>query len=283
MKKFNQEEYGQILSLLNGEIDETEKQELLAKIESDPEWAHEVKRVRETFSALRRNHVKSLIERGYVPITPLWQRPQTWLAAASVSFLLGFGIWFTVEQFSANGDNRFSNNQNPPPDSLPQNNPALPEFSAADGAAYHIAQVPQLEAVPRKLTDQATAIGVDVQRQQAIAELQKMKPSGPTDPSDGPLYGSGQEGTTSGKTLSAQEESYRQLLLGIGYLKEKKDQEALRALNLVKDKSLAQEAHWYKALAYLQTNQNAPARRELEKITDSRYLTDATELLKKLQ
>ncbi|GHB88850.1 hypothetical protein [Persicitalea jodogahamensis] len=297
MEELTEEELARILENLNGHTPKAEALAFRERRKTDPGWDAKVREVEEMQYQHRYIQARKELEKIWrkdsvtpevepeplpVPVRSLWQRPQTWLAAASVVLLLGFGIWFALNSSLDSGD-QAGNNQNPPLDTFPQNGTVLPEFTASDAAAYHIAQVPQFENVPPKLADQALAIAIDVQRQQALAELQKMKAVGPAKPSDGPLYGSGQEDTTPDNTLSAREESYRQLLLGIGYLKEKKVPEALQVLGLVKDKSLTQEAHWYKALAYLQTNQNDSARRELKQITDSRYLVDATELLEKLQ
>ena len=110
-----------------------------------------------------------------------------------------------------------------------------------------------LEGIPGSLLDEAEAISADASRKNGIAALEKQTPppvSPDTKPEDG-LYGGSKEISTTKPTLSPREEAYKNLLLGVGYLKEGSYQEALKVLNLVKEASLAQDVAWYLSLIHI--------------------------------
>ena len=290
MKEFEAEEYERILSFLEGETNEAEKKEMLSRLEADPDLAYEVQKVKETLSALRYNHVKSLVgpRQGAdrypaVPVISLRRHPRTWLAAAVVTALLVLGGRYLYQNYSNTGEETAGTGV-PPEDTTRTDTPSLPNPQAESMANILIAENLNLNDIPPSLQKEASAIGVDIDRGQAISALENLEKSAPavTQKPDEPLLGSSPDNPAEKKALSATEEAYRKLLLGIGYLKEGRSEEALRTLDRVKVPSLAQEVHWYKALALLKTGQNERARAELEKITDPRYRADAQDLLSNL-
>ncbi len=313
MLEIKEEELFQIIENLNRHTSEAEYEEFQARRENDPDWDSKVREVEEMQSMHRYIEARSFLKKIWdqenesVPapisvsdrleevsnqkneprIIPIGQRPGTWLMAASIAALLAIGGRYLYLEYSKQTDIGQETGQNKvlPKDSTQPNSESQTDPSAEFMANTLIAEDLELNNIPTSLEAEAQAIAIDINRKKGIATLEKLAPPSPAPDNKKPgeiLLGSSPDEIAKKSGLSSREEAYRKLLLGVGYLKEEKPQEALKVLNQVKEASLVQEVAWYKALALIKTGKMEEARVELEKITDSRYFADAQELLSNL-
>lgn len=207
---------------------------------------------------------------------PLWE--QTWFrvvaAACGVGILVGVG-WLSSESIL----------EKPPITQAEQTTSNAVVYISSQTWAKSMANDPiGLEQLPASMVASAEGIADEESRTHAIKRLKAMASSTSsksTKPSDEMVYGNGNAATTPPQTsLSKREESYRQLLLGIAYVKAGEYSQALIHLKQVKENDLQQDASWYKGLAYTLLGQEQKAKAELQKMTDSRYEKDKATLIK---
>ncbi|MFN8348839.1 MAG: hypothetical protein U0X91_27820 [Spirosomataceae bacterium] len=295
MKEINDEEFFEIMDNLNGHTTAEEHKQFMLKLQTDPIWEDKVKSVEKMQFKHRYIEAKMKLQpiieevfREQVPteetkVIPIWKRPPIWLAAASVVGLIILGTikYEPIRSYVSGLFPKDTITYPPNPSDTNTISPPLPiKINIAGALRVHIDEPAKLNSVPKRLTGAYEAINGEAGRKNAIKRLEDF--SAPDDPRE-LQHGSSQEPTedrsVSATALNAKEESYRKLLLGIGYIKTKKGQKALTVLNQVVNKDLSQDVSWYKALAYLQSGKNKEARAELVKITDNRYLKNANELL----
>lgn len=208
---------------------------------------------------------------------PLWG--QTWFrvvvaAACVVGILVGVG-WLSSESIL----------EKPPITQAEQTTSNAVVYISSQTWAKSMANDPiGLEQMPASMVASAEGIADEGSRKRAIHRLKAMASSTsrkPSKPSDEMVYGNGNAATTPPQTsLSKREESYRQLLLGIAYVKAGEYSQALIHLKQVKETDLQQDASWYKGLAYTLLGQEQKAKVELKKVTDSHYEKDKATLIK---
>ena len=304
MKTFNDKEYSRILAYIQDELPPQEKEEISELLRQDPDWYNEVEEVKDLTEIAKDayyedkvrnllasaenieaeealNYEGKILDLMVDPKANPWKRPLQWLAAAS---FIGVLSVFVYQQYDSGQKQKLARlervRQEQELARLREQQRNRVTIEARDMAQSLINDSIALGTIPPKLGNSYTGLSSEDTRQKAIRQLEAMgktPQSTPTDP-DKRLYGSG-ENTPAKPKLTSKEESYRGLLLGIGYVKEGNNKAAVEQLNQIKDSSLAQDVSWYKALAYLQLGKNKEARAELVKITDNRYLKNANELL----
>jgi hypothetical protein len=278
MKNFETSDYRKILAFIHEELDPKEREDFKSELRADPKKFNEVQEVRKLLNLTKDVYYEDKVRRLMTPVevTPMWQRPAVWAVAASTILILGFGAWF----LSKEKDRDKNLDEQKIVKQEMQYDPAVYEMSKA------LAMEPlKLVDVPVKFKSERESVENDLEPEAALSRLENfIQPKASVTKSDStePLYGSPEHVKQNKSELSQKDEGYRLLLLGIGYLKQENTEKALNALNRIKYPGLSQDVGWYKALTYLQTKNNAKAREELLKITDSRYAADVKELLDKL-
>ncbi|MCF0070802.1 hypothetical protein LZD49_09990 [Dyadobacter sp. CY261] len=303
MKKINEEEYRRILAYLGNEMSEQEADEYRKLIKQDIDLFDEVEEVKATIKAAQKLHyLKELDELEHfempepekkeedVKERPLWTERQWLLAAAVVAVAVGVGILFWLNNGEKPGiDNAISNAgdtlQTPTKDKATL---VVPE--ARDAAEYYISQGLDLKNVPSRFAGDVTGINTADGLRASIEKLKslglgKKTDTGKAENPDEIKYGSGGTAVDEKQktALSASEENYRKLLLGISYVKAGRYNEAVVVLDQVKEKSLAQDVLWYKGLSYIQSGELEKGRKSLAQVSDPRYEEGRKEILEKLK
>lgn len=153
-----------------------------------------------------------------------------------------------------------------------------------------LAEPVELKGISDKMAEKMTALNDaidEVAQQGAIKELEalgkpvKVPQENPTEETYGAGENSGTVPTPKNRPqITANEEQYRRLLLGIGYIKENQLDKALANLNKVTSEPLQADVAWYKSLVFIQQQKYAEAKAELKKIeTNTQYGPKAKELL----
>lgn len=311
MKDFSDADYEQMDRYLNYSLPEDEQRTFEKRLLNDPDLAAEVEWLRSLYANYRFIHKKKAVKKLHDELAaegllatqplvrPLWGNSLTWslLAAASVVVFLGIGFWFLRPQSITPGDNPSVAVDTPakPPQSQTATTPkpTVPpvEVNASTdlmalAQAYANEPPTELGAVPAGLQEGISAYQnneLDV----AIAQLQKPLLATPkaTDgpPSGEKTYGSSRDPKPVLEPATTRQ--YRQLYLGLSYLKANQIQQALTTLKQVDQVALRPTAQWYQALCYVQLNQPESAIRLLKAIVsqpDHPYYADAQPLLESL-
>jgi hypothetical protein len=300
MNNFSDADYEQMDRFLNNTLTEAEQQAFLKRLHVDADLAAEVEWLRSLYANYRFLHQKQQVQKLHnelaqegllateptTVVLPLWQRPwvRPLLAAASVSIVLGAGVWFW-QAGSGTPDTPPVAVESPPttttattpPNELPDADPAENDPTALARAFAQDAPL-DLNNVPPPLRDGVAAYE-NGNLDRAISQLNKPVRSAQK-PTDEPTFGSGQ-GQVS-KPEPANIRQYRLLYLGLSYLKNNQPKRALAALQQVKQTDLQPTANWYEALCQIQLGQSNEAIRVLKAITDNPdhpYFTEARPLL----
>ena len=278
MKTFKTNEYKRILAFIHNEMDPKERDDFRSELREDSEKFEEVQEVRRLLKLSKDVYYEDKVRRLITPvkIAPMWQRPAVWMAAASTALILGFGVWFLFKT----GENADGTNEK-----VIAKQEKNYELSASEMSGAMVMEPLKLADVPAKFKSELESLENDLEPAGAITRLENFgRSNAATAKSDSgeQLYGSPEKANQTKSQLSTRDDGYRLLLLGVGYLKQENAEKALNAFNRIKYDGLAQNVRWYKALAYLQKNDNVKAKEELLKITDNRYKADAKELLDRL-
>ncbi|MCP1386252.1 hypothetical protein [Runella salmonicolor] len=153
-----------------------------------------------------------------------------------------------------------------------------------------LAEPVELKGISDKMGEKMTALNDaidEVAQQGAIKDLEDLgnPVKVPQERPTGETYGAGENSGTvptpkTSPQITAAEEQYRRLLLGIGYLKENQLDKALANLNKVNSEQLQADVAWYKSLVLIQQKKYAEAKAELQKIeSNPQYGSKAKELL----
>jgi tetratricopeptide (TPR) repeat protein len=301
MKETTEEEFSLILEYLNKHTNPTQTLEIEKRRRNEPEWEQKIQEVEQMQFKYRyveaEKHLSEVFEKmkQYEKITdsPIiivwWRRPAVWVAAASITFLGIFGAkqyneWqkekeelARIEKEKQEQLDKEKQLQTPPAD-LATKIPTL------------LAEPVELKGISDKMKDKMTALNDaidEVAQQNAIRDLEDMgKPvKVPQERPTGETYGAGSESGSvpTPKTrpqITASEEQYRRLLLGIGYLRGNQLDKALKNLNEVNSAALQSDVAWYKSLVLIQQKKYAEAKIALLKIeSNTQYGQKAKELL----
>lgn len=306
MKEISENEFAQYLELLNGKLPPNEAKTLRKAIDDQPEIKEQFEAVRLYQRKLKyiaaRNELAAILaeEQQKVIEVPIptrktwWRRPAyQWVAAATVTLILGAGVfgWIKEQQRIAELERhrqeeiarieRLRRDQEARQRQIQSLTAKIPSL---------LAEPVQLEGISDKMTEKMVTLNDaidEVAQQGAIKDLEDLgKPVRVTQERPTRVtYGAGENsGTvprpTTRPQITASEEQYRRLLLGIGYLKENQLDKALVNLNQVTANQLQADVFWYKSLVLIQQKKYIEAKTELLKIqTNPKYQIAVKELL----
>lgn len=294
MENITDEEFMVIMDYLNKHTSPEETREIEVRRAADSVWEAKIKTVEEMRFRQRYAEARQSLQTVFsqpltsdTPPVPLWRSMPVWLSAASVVLLLG-GAYIGYLFYQKNTQTIVQNQLN----STSKIKVEIGEITRAPIAQTllkYINKPIDTEGIPRKLLDEAKGISNDETRKKTIRRLEMSTRAAQA--ADSPLpddiiYGSGTDTllTLPNDSIRSieKEKAYRQLLLGIGYLKNKEAEKALKTINQIHERVLIQDIHWYRSLIYLQLGDSEKARLELKALTGSRYKLAAQELLQAL-
>lgn len=306
MKKFSTEDYGKISAYLDKEMTVQEASQFETFLNENPEWSNKVEEVKENISLLKRIYLLDSLDEEFdfekkqskiseVPVPPIiivwWKRPMyrrlafvAMFLAVSIFGVVRYSAWQKEQEEVAELEKRQKE--------LLEKQKQLQIFPVelATKIPSLLAEPVELKGISGKMGEKMTALNEaidEVAQQDAIKELEELgKPvKVPQEKPTGETYGAGEKSGTvpTPKTrsqITAAEEQYRRLLLGIGYLKENQLGKALVNLDKVNSEQLQADVAWYKSLALIQQKKYAEAKAELQKIeSNPQYGPKAKELL----
>lgn len=302
MKEISEEEFSLILEYLNKHTNSTQTLQIEQRRRNEPDWEQKVKEVEQMQFKYRyveaEKHLSKVFEKMKQPdelVTPpiiivWWRRPAAWVAAASITFLCVFGAiqynsWQKEKEELANLEKQRQKELLEKQKQLQ----ILP-VELATKIPSLLTEPVELKGISDKMSEKMTDLNDaidEVAQQNAIKELEELgKPvKVPQERPTRETYGAGENSGTvptpnTRPQITAAEEQYRRLLLGIGYIKENQLDKALANLNKVNSKQLQADVAWYKSLALIQQKKYAEAKAELQKIeSNPQYGSKAKELL----
>lgn len=294
MEDITDEEFMSIMDYLNKHTSPQETREIEARRAIDSIWDGKIKSVEEMRFKQRYAEARQSLQTVFsqpltsdTPIVPLRRATSAWLSAASAVLLLG-GVYIGYHFYQKNTSSVVQKQ----PDSTSEGKKPIKEIAQVSKEQVllkYINEPIDTEGIPKNLWDEAKGIDRDNTRKKMIRRLEMTTLGSQVSTSHLPediIYGSGSDTLLSISADSARsltkEKAYQQLLLGIGYLKSKEAEKALKIFNQINNGVLVQEINWYKALVYIQLGYAEKARAELLTLSKGRYKFAAQELLQAL-